>query len=42
MSHIDYIIVMKVLNENLSEGNDELTVTNDQSSLNPSLLNSNG
>lgn len=42
MSHIDYITVMKVLSENLSEGNEELTVSKDQSTLNLVPPNLNG
>lgn len=33
---------MKVLNENLNEGKDELTTTNNQSDSNKSLISSNG
>lgn len=30
VSHIDYTVVMKVLNENLSEGKDDLTIPNEE------------
>lgn len=41
VSHIDYILVMKVLNENLSEGKDDLTPTNNQPYLSSSQNDSN-